>query len=90
MNLSYLKTAKVKNIIPLYCTDTECGVSRKHQGTEADLQCIQQHICQGNNCVNSPSGQANKLENGEVEIKIMSMAEEQCDLGRLLCEKHYP
>lgn len=90
MNPSYLKTAKVKNIINLYCTDIECGVSRKHQCTEADLQCIQQHICQGYNCVNSPSGQANKLENGEVEIKVMSMAKQQNDLEGLLCEKHYP
>lgn len=89
MNQSYLKTAKVKNIINLYCTDSESGVSRKCQCTEADLQCIQQHICQGNNCVNSPTGQANKLENGEVEIKVMSMAKQQHDLEGPLCEKYY-
>lgn len=90
MNPGYVQTAKVKNIINLYCTDTEHGVSRKSQCTEADLPCIQQHICQGNNCVNSPSGQANKLENGEVEIKVMSTAKQQHDLEGHLCEKHHP
>jgi len=90
MNHSYLKTRKVKDIINLYCTDTERGVSKKHQCMEADLQCIQPHICQGNNCLNSPAGQANKLGNGEVENKVMSMAKQQHDLEGLLCEKHYP
>lgn len=80
LNQSYWKTTKVKENISLYCTDTERRVSRKRQCTEADLQCIQPHICQGNNCLNSPAGQANKLENGEGENKVMSMAKQQHDL----------
>lgn len=83
MNQSYLNSTKVKDIISLCCTDTERGVSRKRQCTEADLQCIQPHICQGNNCLNSPAGQANKLENGEVENKVMSMTKQQHDLEGL-------
>lgn len=57
---------------------------------EADLQFIQPHICQGNNCLNSLAGQVNRLENGEGQNKVMSMAKHQHDLEALLCEKHNP